>query len=133
MTIYEKNQRRRRDDIQFDRAPNDYITTPHVYSSLGVSASSATNFVMPAGGFLAIRHSVTMSAGDVTVEAVNGNRAFTHAALSANVVNNRLGQWFEEGETIGLTRSASAIAGNFELLLITALGEEEIIATCVFT
>lgn len=128
---HERNQQRR-DEVQFERAPNDLVGTPHVFDSIGTSASTATNFQMPANGYLTFSHSVGIAQGDITIEALNGNRAFTSPALAANIVNETE-HWFEEGETIRITRSASAIAGNFSLYLVDDIGRTFEIATCVFS
>jgi hypothetical protein len=128
---HERNQQRR-DEKQFEVAPTDLIGTPHVFNSIGASASTTTNFQMPANGYLSFSHSVAIGAGDITVEAVGGNRAFTSPALGANIVN-AIEHWFEEGETIRITRNGSAIAGNFSLKLIDDIGRDFEIATCVFT
>ena len=129
--MHERNQQRR-DEVQFERAPTDLVGTPHVFNSIGASTSTTSNFQMPANGYLTFSHSVGIAQGDITVEAVNGNRAFTSPALGANIVNETE-HWFEEGETIRITRSASAIAGNFSLLLVDDIGRTEVIATCVFS
>lgn len=88
---------------------------------------------MPANGYLAFSHSVAIAAGDITIEAVNGNRSFTSGALGADEVTSKRFIWFEEGETIRVTRSASAIAGNFSLYLVDDIGRTTTIATCVFS
>ena len=127
-----ERQQQRRDERQFEIAPNDLVGTPHAFGSLAASASTVTNFQMPANGYLTFSHSVGVGQGDITVEALNGNRAFTSPALGANIVNE-VEHWFEEGETIRITRNGSAIAGNFSLLLVDDIGRTTEIATCTFT